>query len=142
MSEREKKGGYLTESQQYVLKLRFEGYFQEEIAKKLGTTRQNVSLIERRARENVKKAERTLMAYRRLQTVAEVKLNPDTHLVDVPRKLIDAADLVGVKINVDFVLVYKMIRDQASESVSGTQVIKPILLRLLNNGDVYVERVS
>ena len=111
-------------------------YTQEEIADKLGTTRQNISLIERRAHNNIKKAEQTLMAYRQLQTIAKVDLKIGTHLVDVPRRLIDAADRVGVKIGVDFALVYKMIHDKASSSVSGTKIIEPVVINILRNGEV------
>ena len=41
--------GLLTEEQLIVLGHRLDGLKQEDIAIKLGTTRQNVSLIERRA---------------------------------------------------------------------------------------------
>jgi Tfx family DNA-binding protein len=136
-----REGGFLTEPQLRVLGLRLNGLTQEKIAEKLGTTRQNISLIERRARDNVEKAEQTLIAYRRLQTAAEVKLDPGTHLVDVPRMLIDAADTADIKISIDFALVYKMIRDRAGESVSGTRVTKPIVLNVLRNGEVDVDPV-
>ena len=132
-------GGFLTDSQLYVLGLRLEGITQEEIAERLGTTRQNVSLIEKRAHGNIERAKQTLIAYRKLQTLAEVKFQPGTHLVDVPRMLIDAADAVGVKISVDFALVYKMIRDIAGESISGTRVTKQILVNILRNGEIVVE---
>ena len=135
------RSGLLTEEQLRVLGLRFDGLRQEEIAKRLGTTRQNVSLIERRAHSNILKAEATLRAYRRLQTAATVELKPSTHLVDVPRMLVDAADEVGVKISIDFALVYKELRDEARESISGTRVVKPILLHVLRNGRVDVEPI-
>ncbi len=134
-----RESGFLTDSQLRVLGYRLEGLTQEVIAERLGTTRQNVSLIEKRAYGNVRKAELTLAAYRRLQVATEVTLEPGTHLVDVPRMLIDAADAVGVKIRVDFTLVYKMMRDRVGDSVSGTRVSKRIVLDVLRSGDVYVE---
>jgi hypothetical protein len=135
------RAGLLTEEQLKILAFRLDGLKQEEIARRLGTTRQNVSLIERRARGNVEKAEMTLRAYRRLQTAATVELKPSTHLVDVPRMLVDAADGAGVKISIDFALVYKELRDEAGDSISGTRVVKPILLHVLRDGKIDVEPI-
>jgi hypothetical protein len=135
------RAGLLTEEQLKILAFRLDGLTQEEIARRLGTTRQNVSLIERRARGNIEKAEMTLRAYRRLQTAATVELVPSTHLVDVPRMLVDAADDAGVKISIDFALVYKQLRDEAGDSISGTRVVKPILLHVLRDGKIDVEPI-
>jgi len=145
-AERKKRAGgsrvgLLTEEQLRVLSFRLDGLKQEEIARRLGTTRQNVSLIERRARGNIEKAEMTLRAYRRLQTAATVELVPSTHLVDVPRMLVDAADDAGVKISVDFALVYKGLRDEAGDSISGTRVVRPILLHVLRDGKIDIESI-
>ena len=133
------RSGLLTEEQLRVLSLRLDGVKQEDIARMLGTTRQNVSLIERRARNNLEKAEATLKAYRRLMTAATVELKSGTHLVDVPRMLVDAADEAGVKITIDFSLVYKELRDEARDSISGTRIVKPIQLHILKDGKIDVE---
>jgi Tfx family DNA-binding protein len=138
---RRSRVGLLTEEQLKILGFKLDGLKQEEIARRLGTTRQNTSLIERRARDNLMKAEATMRAYRRLQTAATVELLPSMHLVDVPRMLVDAADNAGVKISIDFALVYKELRDEADDSISGTRVIKPILLHILRDGKIDVEPV-
>jgi len=133
--------GLLTEEQLKVLGYRLDGLKQEEIAEKLGTTRQNVSLIERRARGNLEKAAATMRAYKRLRTAATVELEVNTHLVDVPRMLVDAADEAGVKITLDFSLVYKELRDEAGDSIRGTRVVKPIFLHILRDGKIDVETI-
>ena len=46
----------LTKKQIEILKLRSNGYSQADIAKKLGTSRANISAIEKSAWENVKRA--------------------------------------------------------------------------------------
>ena len=135
----EGRSGLLTEEQLKVLGLRLDGMKQEEIARRFGTTRQNISLIERRAHSNLEKAEMTLRAYRKLKTAVTVEIKPLTHMVDIPRMLVDAADAAGVKINIDFSLVYKMLRDEAGDSISGTRVVKSILLYILRNGKIDIE---
>jgi Tfx family DNA-binding protein len=139
---KDRRTGLLTEEQLRVLGLRLEGLKQDEIARRLGTSRQNVSLIERRARGNLAKAESTLKAYRRLEIAAIVELKTGTHLVDVPRMLVDAADKVGVKIMVDFAIVYKELRSEAGDSIRGTRVVKPISLHILRDGKIDVETDS
>ena len=133
------KLGTLTKVQLEVLRLRMTGLTQEEVASKLGTTRQNVSLLERRAHRNLEKAEETIAAYRKLRTVATVTLPPMTHLVDVPRMLIDAADSAGVKIKVDFSLIYKELKHDAGDNVSGTRITKPVQVDILSDGEVCIE---
>jgi hypothetical protein len=139
MASREKLG-YLTRVQLEVMRLRMTGLTQEEIAIKLGTTRQNISLVERRAHRNLERAMETIAAYRKLQTVATVNLPPSTHMVDVPRMLIDAADSAGVKIGVDFSLMYKELRHNAGNSLSGTRITKPIRIDILRDGEIFIEQ--
>ncbi len=62
-----------------------------------------------------------------------------THLVDIPRMLIDAADKAGVKIEVDFSLMYKELRHDAGDRVSGTRIIKPVLIDIFRDGEIYIE---
>ena len=141
MDEREKSGS-LTKIQFEVLRLRMSGLTQEEVATKLKTTRQNISLVERRAKRNLEKAEETIAAYKKLRTVATVILPPMTHLVDIPRMLIDAADKAGVKIEVDFSLMYKELRHDARDRVSGTRIMKPVLIDIFRDGEIYIEPID
>jgi HTH-type transcriptional regulator, fmd operon transcriptional regulator len=133
------KSGSLTKIQLEVLRLRMTGITQEEVANRLGTTRQNISLVERRAHRNLEKAEETITAYRRLRAVKSVTLPSMTHFVDVPRMLIDAADLAGVKISGDFSFVYKELRRNASSCISGTRITKPVRVDILSDGELFVE---
>jgi Tfx family DNA-binding protein len=45
-----RKIGFLTERQYKVLELRVKGYKQDEVARMLGTTRENIAMIEKKAR--------------------------------------------------------------------------------------------
>jgi transcriptional regulator with XRE-family HTH domain len=51
---------FLTKRQLAVLRLRQAGLTQEEIARRIKTTRANISLIEKRARENVERSKETI----------------------------------------------------------------------------------
>jgi len=132
----EGKRGFLTAQQAEVLRLRLEGLPQEEIAKRLGTTRQNVSTVERRARNNVRLARETLDAYSEFTKAASLVVPTGTHLVDVPRLVIDAADAAGVRLRADFTRVYNEFRFKAPGHVDRTMVVKPVKVLIFKNGDI------
>ena len=129
-----RKYGLLTERQYLVLKLRLKGYTQEEIAKMLNTTRENISIIERRAKENIRLAEETLNAYKELLAAGEVIIRPGTHLVEVPKIVISRADELGIKLRANFTRLYDEIRYCAGDCIRGTRVEKPIKILIFKDG--------
>jgi len=133
-----RKYGLLTEEQYKVLQLRIKGYTQREIAEILGTSRENVAIIEKRAMRNIRLAEETLNAYRSLLAVAKVTIKPGTHLVEVPKLVIEAADNAKVKLKANFTRIYDEIRFKAGKNIHGTRVIKPITILIFKNGDISV----
>ena len=137
----QEKRGFLTPQQYTVLTLRIEGKSQEETAQQLGTTRQNISLIERRAQQNIEKAEETIRAYKELMKATSIIINPDTHLIDVPRLVVDASDAAGVRLRADFTRIYNEFKFVVPGNVDRTKVIKPIKVLILKDGDIIVTSV-
>jgi len=135
---RRERYGLLTRSQVDVIKLRLAGMSQEEIASRLGTTRQNISMMERRGRRNLRLAEETIRVYKKIITAASVDVKANTHLVDIPRLVLDAADRAGVRLRADFTRIYKEIRFRVPECVRGVKVIKPITILILRDGDIEI----
>jgi len=136
------KKGFLTSKQIEVLKLRLEGLSQEEIATQLGTTRQNISLIERRAQRNLKLAKETITTYKELVKATSIQIETGTHLIDVPRLVVDAADSAGVKLRADFTRIYNEIKFIVPDSVDRTKVVKPIRVLILKDGDIIVSALE
>ncbi|MEM3073930.1 MAG: Tfx family DNA-binding protein, partial [Nitrososphaerales archaeon] len=97
-----KKIGLLTERQIEVLKLRAQGLTQEEVAKKLQTSRENVTILEKRAYQNIKLARETLAALKTFGISTSVVIKPGTHLVDIPRLILDKADEANIKVRANF----------------------------------------
>lgn len=133
-----KRYGLLTKSQMDVLRLRHAGLTQKEIAKKFNTTRQNIAMIEKRGKRNLKLAEETIREYAKITTMTSVKVRPGTHMVDIPRLVIDAADRANVKLKADFTRVYNEIRFKAPGCVKGTKVVRPITVLILKDGDIEI----
>jgi len=133
-----RKYGLLTELQYKVLKLRLQGLTQSEIAKILGTSRENVSVLERRAWENIELAKITLNVYKELTAKAKLTIPPNTHLVDIPRMVVNEADRVNIKLRANFTRIYDELRFKAKGCIKGTRVIKPITILIFSDGDIEV----
>lgn len=137
---RGRRYGLLTEKQYEVLKLRVEGRTQREIAEIMKTSRENVSVIERSALRKIRLAEETLRVYKDLMKAGEVVIEPGTHLVTIPQKLVQLADEKGVKLRGNFTTIYDHIRINASESIEGTRVAKPIKIAIFKDGTYEVAK--
>lgn len=88
---------FLTGRQLEILKLRQAGKTQGEIAKLLGTSRENISIAEKRAKENVRKARKTLEEYERI-TAIEIDLQDISDIVKIPRTIFEEADKHSIKV--------------------------------------------
>ncbi|MBP1911273.1 Tfx family DNA-binding protein [Thermococcus stetteri] len=89
---------FLTEQQIRVLQLRARGLKQSEIAEILGTSRANVSILERRALEKVEKARNTLLLWEQINSKISVDVKKGEDIFQVPEKLFRKADELGVKV--------------------------------------------
>lgn len=83
---------FLTEQQIRVLQLRAKGLKQSEIAEILGTSRANVSILERRALEKIEKARNTLLLWEQINSKISVEVKKGEDIFQVPEKLFKKAD--------------------------------------------------
>lgn len=128
--------GFLTELQLKVIKLRARGMSLREVASILGTSHQNVSVAERRARDNVRAAEDTILAYRAATAAVKVTVPEGTRLVDVPRIVMEECDRAGVRLRADFTLIFKLIRFSRPPCVEGQRLSRPVIV--LVDGEGYL----
>jgi len=70
----------------------------------------------------------------------ETIIEPGTHLVTIPQKLVQLADEKGVKLRGNFTTIYDYIRINASESIEGTRIVKPVKIILFKDGTFQVAR--
>ena len=83
---------FLTERQIEVLKMRLCGRSQQEVADSLGTTRSNISILEKRAHQNIARAERTLQQWMMLRAPISLQARAGTDVFDLPKMIFAAAD--------------------------------------------------
>jgi HTH-type transcriptional regulator, fmd operon transcriptional regulator len=104
------KFGLLTERQLNVLSCREKGMSQLETAEELGTTRANVSMIERRARMNVEKARKTLRAYESTLTNHSVTVEGGSRPQEIPSIVLREGDRYGIHIQSNIVDIIRMVK--------------------------------
>ncbi|OYR44852.1 Tfx family DNA-binding protein, partial [Halorubrum sp. Ea8] len=103
----------LTDRQAEVLALRERGLRQSDIADRLGTSRANVSSVEASARDNVERARETVAFAEALAAPVRVEIDAGTDLYDAPKRVYDACDEAGVKVNQTAPDLMKTIGDRA-----------------------------
>ncbi|ASI99200.1 Tfx family DNA-binding protein [Thermococcus celer] len=89
---------FLTEQQIRILRLRAQGLKQSEIAELLGTSRANVSILERRALRKIEKARNTLLLWEQINSRLSVEVRKGEDIFSVPERLFKRADELGVHV--------------------------------------------
>ncbi|AEH24397.1 Tfx family DNA-binding protein [Pyrococcus yayanosii] len=89
---------FLTDQQIKVLVLRAKGLRQSEIAEMLGTSRANVSILEKKALEKIEKARNTLLLWEQINSKIRVEVKKGEDVFEVPEKLFRKADEMGIKV--------------------------------------------
>ncbi len=89
---------FLTEHQIKILRLRAKGLKQSEIAEMLGTSRANVSILERRALEKIEKARNTLLLWEQINSKISLDVKAGEDIFTVPERLFRKADGLGIKV--------------------------------------------
>lgn len=130
----------LTERQMLVLRLRNDGRSQEEIASMLGTTKQNISAIEKMARKNIARAENTIKFIKTLDAPVWFEVAVGTRLGDLVGMIYKIADSenMGVHVRYDGVALASRIRDLAEKQIRHRVVVIGFDIGITGNGDVLV----
>jgi Tfx family DNA-binding protein len=130
----------LTRRQAEVLALRERGLRQSDIADRLGTSRANVSSVEASARDNVERARETVAFAEALSAPVRVEIEAGTDLYDAPKRVYDACDDAGVKVNHTAPELMKAIGDRAGDAVHGREVRRRLYISVAGDGKIRVRR--
>jgi hypothetical protein len=132
------KKTFLTAAQFNVLELKAKGLTQAEIARRLKTSRANISILERRARENIARAEQTIKLAARLRAPVVLEVKAGTDIFNVPNSLYKAADAAKIRVKLTAPDIVAKIRDEARDNISGRSVVKPFWLAVARDGNVLI----
>ncbi len=134
----DEKDTLLTERQIEVLKLKRKGLSQADIARKLKTTRGNISTVESTAMKNIEKAERTLKLYRALEAPVWMTVPAGTDLYEIPQMIFREADRKKIKISMDSATVIIRLKGDAPDRISHRVTSGDINISVDNSGNVTI----
>ena len=126
--------GLLTDKQLTVLVLHDgQGLGFSEIARRLGTTRQDAAAAYRRAVANVEAAWEPLVAYT-LATGMVVEAEEGASLDELVARVIEKADAHGVRLRWGRPELYILLRGLLRGCIEGSRLVKPVALVLRRDG--------
>ncbi|WP_240910897.1 Tfx family DNA-binding protein [Thermococcus sp. MV5] len=89
---------FLTDQQIRILRLRAKGLKQSEIAEVLGTSRANISILEKRALEKIEKARNTLLLWEQINSKVTIEVKKGEDIFKIPNEVFKKADKLGIKV--------------------------------------------
>lgn len=134
-----KNTNLLTDRQIQVLKLRSRGITQERVARQLKTTRENVSILESRARRNIKRAKATIEMLEDLGMAIRITIKPETPVLEISNLILKKADDANVRLQLDCIDLLEKIKMKSKNKIKAKKVVNPISVVLLPYGDLLVE---
>ncbi len=128
-------GGLLTERQLEILRMRRRGMSYEEIARSIGTTKENVMILEKRAIRNIALAKETLESASAIAG-EELVVPKGTRLVDVPPLVVDRANASGIKLSVNMPTLMSQLSEALRRVVKDGKLVEDVKIYLLPDGTV------
>lgn len=129
---------FLTKRQLAVLRLRQAGLTQEEIARRIKTTRANISLIEKRARENVERSKETIREWNSVISPVRISVKKGTDVMTIPEIVFAEADKASIHVKCDSIGLITLIKKEKGNSITNRIVDEPFEIDIANSGDVAV----
>lgn len=134
-------GGLLTERQIQVLEMRKQKITQEETARKLGISRQDVSILERRALRNINTAADTLQMAENIGVLKRTRIGAGIHILDVAKEILRFADAEDVRVKSTALGIMTLIQAAAASYLDNGIVTVRLEAVILPDGRVSVSAI-
>jgi Tfx family DNA-binding protein len=132
------RGTILTPRQWRILQLRATGLTQSQVAKRLNTSRENISIIEHRAHANVKAAKATLAAMEQLSESKELIIPSGTSIFEAVSMILLRADILRIKLRINADSVLAAIRSKCKGRIRGHHLTAVVRIRINEDGAVLI----
>lgn len=136
MDKKENRATFLTGRQIEIMRLRHEGLSTEKISKTIGTTRQNVTILENRAHRNLDRAIKTLNAVRDLKISTDIEIPAGTHILDAVKEIVEMADRSGIRLKDNLIGIMTRFKVAVDRDMKGGTIQKPITIMMFQDGTV------
>ena len=146
MSEKTESDGschsFLTDRQLKVLQMRHQGLSQQDVADLLGTTRANISILEKRAHQNIARAERTVQQWMMIRAPIFLFAMRGTDIFEIPRMIFAAADEKGIRLPVTSMDILIRLGRKAPRLFHKRALEKDARIYVTLQGEVMIEEVD
>ena len=138
-SDTESSYSFLTKRQLAVLQMRHQGLSQQDVADRLGTTRSNISILEKRAHKNIARAQRTVQQWMMIRAPISLFVKEGTDVFDIPRMIFAAADEMGIKLHVTSMDILVQLRRNEPRLFHKRVLGRDVRIYMKENGETMVE---
>jgi hypothetical protein len=116
--------------------MRAAGLTQAEVAQKLKTTRENISIIEHRAHDKITAAKATLEALQELETTREVLLPSGTSIFEAVSLIVLRGDILGIKLKQSADSLLALLRSRCRSKIRGHHLVAVVKAEISDEGEV------
>jgi Tfx family DNA-binding protein len=121
-----------------VLRLRQSGLTQDEIARRIKTTRANVSLIEKRARENIDRSKETLKEWESIVSPVRIVVKKGTDVIKIPEMVFEDADKTGIHVKANSLDIITRIKKEKGNIISNRTLDEDMEIDITDSGEVNI----
>ena len=132
-------GTMLTRRQWNVLKLRATGLTQAQVATRLHTSRENVTIIEHRAHENLRAAKATLVAIEELSGSREFIIPSGVSIFEATSMILRRADVLRIKVKMDADSILASLRARRRGRIRGHHLIAVVRVKISPDGSLQIK---
>lgn len=128
----------LTERQLEIYIRRLRGEKLEEIAREFGTTKSNISALEKKARRKIELAYNTIRLVEQLVDAQIITIRPGTDLYEIPGLVYRKGDEMGIKIRYSGPELIRLLVERCGHKLRNREVIRQITVGIKRDGDISV----
>lgn len=125
----------LTKRQWEILQSRMKGKTTEEIAMAIHTGRQNVIVLENRAKKKIERARNTLEILDRQNLREKLEIPAGTHLLVAVREVFDAADRAKIRLKSNLIELMDDLRKACEPAIENGMLMKPVSVHIYSDGN-------
>lgn len=125
----------LTRRQWEILEMRSRGLSTAEIAHDIGTGKQNVIILENRARKKISRARLTLEILESLGRESISVIPAGSHILDAVKQIVTEADRNNIRISGNLVDILASIRRRCINWISNGILVRDVSVSIFSNGN-------
>ena len=115
------------------------GLTQAQVAKRLRTTRENVTILEHRAHQNLRAAKATLAAIEELSGSKELVIPSGVSIFEATSTILRRADVLRIKVKMNADSILAALRTKRKGRIRGHHLIAVVRVRINSDGSIKIE---